>query len=115
MEDQHQQNPTGDEDERIHGQVTRNSGVSGFLDGYSGPRARMVLDSSGDSIFGSIPADSNGPKLGILERIVSAFLSFGFLSAILISLVIVPIVMLGYGIYVTIERLGSKFFLRKQK
>lgn len=115
MEDSYQQISEEEKDESVHEKGNSNFGNGGFLDGYTGPRARLTLDSYRDSIFESISSNKDDNELGTLERIVSCLLSFGFLFAILLSLLIIPVTLIGYTIYSACKRIGSYLFSRKTR
>jgi hypothetical protein len=112
MEDPNQKPQTGDRNEEFHASDHDDIGSNSLPDGYAGDRARMVLDSQGDAVFGTVSGDPGDTKLGPLERLVSTFLSLFFLVALIISIVIIPIPLVGYAIYDIITRLISKI-LRK--
>jgi hypothetical protein len=72
-------------------------------DGYSGPRARMVLDPSDRSIFGRISSGTDGDRMDFLEKGKVGAISFGMIALIIVSIAVLPLVAVGYvahrGVY----------------
>lgn len=98
MEDQYQQT-SGEGDESVHRKGVDDSGDLTVLDGYSGPRSRMVYGKQSYDLFGTNTSRKHDFKLGILERITLAGLAGLIVFAILVSLAILPFAMAGFFFY----------------
>lgn len=114
MKELHQNTQIGGSDEKFHREGNYGVGSDTLPDGYNGDRARMVLDSSGHSGFETVAAVSTDHELGIPERIVSMFLSILFLLSLIISIIIIPIPLIGYAIYGVAKRFTSNFLRRRR-
>jgi len=101
--DPHQKVGEGHEDLSREGDNSIRSDV--HIDGYSGPRARMVLNAKDSRDDISIPSSSDDSRLGVFERIVMAGLGVLTMTAVMASLVVVPFAILSYYIYIPISSL----------
>lgn len=105
MEETQQQTIVENQHGKVHRDSNDDSGSSGVPDGYSGDRARMVLDPSNHDTFFAVTPGSVNTEIGVIERIISCFLGIGFLFALIVSLAIVPAALVMHKIYEAIRRI----------
>lgn len=85
------------------------------VDGYSGPRARMVFFSPDTGSNKPVTADEDDSRLGPFERIVVFFLGLLTMSAILVSILVLPISITAYLLYAAMMKAFRLFFPKKQR
>lgn len=110
MQFQYQQT-RGDEDESAHRKSFDDPGDSAVIDGYSGPRSRMVYGKRNDNFSETNPSRGYDPKLGILERITLAGLAALVTASIIASLIILPFAIAGFFFWKGIK--SSYIFFNK--
>ena len=85
------------------------------VDGYSGPRARLVFispDAGGDK---PVAADEDDSRLGLFERIVVVLLAVLTMAAIIVSILMLPASLAVYFVYTGIAKAVRLFFSKKQR
>lgn len=103
----------GESHEDHHGQSVSDPADSLFSDGYSGPRARMVLGEHDNGGGGTDASGSAHSRIGVFERGLNAFIALLVMIAIIISVCIVPFVLTAYFIYTGLKKMKSLLFGRR--
>jgi hypothetical protein len=109
MKELHQNTQLGGSDEKFHRKDNDGVGIDTFPNGYNGDRARMVLDSSDHHGFETVPDIRADHELGLLERIVSVFLSMLFILSLILRIIIIPVPLIRNVIYSVTKRFTSNF------
>lgn len=114
MEHKHQQKEEQDHAE-VLGSCNDSPGGDHNVDGYSGPRARMVLDQRGTDLSERVSAREGIHKLGLMERIVRILLASGMAAAIVISLLLLPFAFVWFFIYIGLSKAYTAFTHSKEQ
>lgn len=112
MKSDQQQNP-GEDHEDLSREGIASVRSDFHIDGYSGPRARMVLNAQDTGSDRSFPSSSDDSRLGIFERLIMMMLAVLTAFAVVASLALIPFGMLAYAIYRPISVLLGPLFSKR--
>lgn len=96
-------------EESFYEKGTRYTGDSFPPDVYNGPRSGMVLDKRHSEVYHGKSVDGDDDKIGVAELAIRLGLAMLILSAVLISLAVVPFVIFGYFVYSTLTKAYNNF------